>query len=196
LTRLPRCRSRARRSLAAVLVLAFLGAATPAYADFPSGSRILGFGALGLLAPSEAGALIRDERGDFVFGWSWQIPLTIFVLLLREESIRMGEPPPRWLMNHRFIGGVEVLPTASDGHVRGRLGYRFGTHHFVAGFGGTLAARGNTWSPELGVRFLHSTRRVKDDAWDPCMHILVRPEIAPAFDGLRGVTVLLGWTFI
>lgn len=195
MNRLHRFRSPARRALACVFLLASFGTAGPAYGDWPSGSKIFGVAAAGLLAPSQIGALTRRGGADFTLGWSWQVPFTVFALLARDDAHR-GEAPSDWLKRHRVVGALGLLPVASGGHVRGRIGYRFSVRYFFAGAGGTFASPGNTWSPELGARFLHWRRHAQDDAWDPALHLLVRPEIAPGFDEVRAVTVLLGWTFI
>jgi hypothetical protein len=42
------------------------------------------------------------------------------------------------------------------------------------------------------VRFPLSIRGRSDGIWDPAFRLLVRSEIAPAFDELRAVTVLFG----
>jgi hypothetical protein len=67
--------------------------------------------------------------------------------------------------------------------------------------GGTLSGDGYTWSPELGVQFAHWRFQNPYDYGTPfhyenenSFHLLVRAELAPAFDRLRGVTLLFGWS--
>jgi hypothetical protein len=192
----PRAPARTRRVFGLLLAL-FCGAlvwlASPARA-VASGHSAFSFGpsapfpcggsttsiVTGLLLPSEVGAFLSDDDVDFMFAWSWQIPLSP-------------------ACHSRLATELEVLPT--DSHpVRGRLGYRYGTRYFLAGLGGTLSGAGYTWSPELGVQFAH-WRFV--GLWDipgteneNSFHLIVRAELAPAFDGLRGVTLLLGWNVL
>ena len=109
-----------------------------------------------------------------MFAWSWQIPLS----------------PD---CHNRLATELEVLP-AETYSVRGRLGYRYGARYFLVGLGGTLSADGYTWSPEAGVQFAHwrfCCLSVNEN--ENSFHLLVRAEVAPAFNRLSGVTLLLGW---
>jgi hypothetical protein len=131
--------------------------------------------------PSEVGAFIPDHGADFMFAWSWQVALS-----------------PE--CHSRLATELEVLPT--DTHpVRGRLGYRYGARYFLTGLGGTVSGNGYTWSPELGAQFAHWRFQNPYDANpygfhyenENSFHLLVRAEVAPAFDRLMGVTLLFGW---
>jgi hypothetical protein len=130
-----------------------------------------------LLLPSEIGTFVTDGDVDFMFAWSWQVALSP-------------------ACHSRLAAEFEVLPT--DPHpVRGRLGYRYGTRYFLGGLGGTLSGAGFTWSPELGMQFAHwRFWNAAGEENENSFHLLVRAELAPAFDGLRGVTLLLGWNIM
>ena len=127
------------------------------------------------LLPGEIGSLMTGSGADFDLGWSWQVPFT--------RSLR-----------HRVAGSVDWVPGNSDHHVMGRVGYRFGMRHFFTGLGPAFDHSGTTWSPELGVKFAHAGD--SDEQLDLSLHIVVRADIAPAFDRLRTVTILFGWNIL
>jgi hypothetical protein len=156
------------------LVLAML-AARPLFA---SGHSATGYDSSALFAagaalPSETGALLDGRAAHFVVGWSWQVPVTA-------------------TFRHRVVSGFNWIPGGDDHRWEGRLGYRFGSRNFFLGAGASLEHAGVTWSPEVGVRLLPGLHG--DPQLDPAAHVMVRAEVAPAFDALRGVTILLGWT--
>ncbi len=133
--------------------------------------------ATAILLPSEVGVFIPDRDPEFMFAWSWQFPLSPGC-------------------HSRLTTEIEVLPTA-PGPVRGRVGYRYGTRYFLAGLGGTFSSAGYTWSPEAAVQFAHlHYEDLGAKPNDVSFHLLIRAELAPAFDHLSGVTLLLGWNMM
>jgi len=138
----------------------------------PSSGRV-GTWILLALLPHDVGALISGAGGDVDLGWTIQVPL---------------------LVRHRIAASLDWSPTSYDHRVRGRLGYRFATRCPFFGFGGSLDRSGATWSPELGVRLaLDEGGRSLDQA-SAAAHILARADVAPRFDALRSVSVLIGWS--
>jgi hypothetical protein len=132
-----------------------------------------------LVAPSELGAAYFPARNPQpVIAWSWQVPL---------PPSEQGQQEPR---GHRVVGGIDYLPDSGDTRVRGRLGYRYDRWHMFVGLAAALDHQGFGWSPEIGVKFLHHER---PGPIDPSLHLVIRGNIPPAVDGLRGVSVLLGW---
>jgi len=130
---------------------------------------------LGAAAPSEIGAVVNDRGSDarFDLGWAWQIPMP--------SALR-----------HRIIGGVDYLPTAESDRTRGRIGYRYSRQTLFAGAAAAFDHDGLSWSPEVGIKFLHRDMG-KDPPVDLSLHLLVRADLAPRLNGFRGVSILLGW---
>ena len=124
------------------------------------------------LIPSEVGARIIDGRGQFVLGWSGQLPI-------REH--------------HHIIGGLTLDPSGGSHLLEARVGYRYGgLGPLFGGLGLGLDGTGLTWSPELGVNLVPFQEISKSGG----VHILVRGEVAPELSQFRAVTVLLGWTIL
>jgi hypothetical protein len=166
----------ARRLIAIVLGLAALAASGPARADTPQAPLeethpvvvvLIAFGIL--VMPSDIGFFTSSQGPDFTLAWSWQVPVT--------ESRR-----------HRVLIGLDWIPTSKAATARGRLGYRYANKNLIAGLALAYAQGDTTWSPELGLRF--GPERRAD------VHLLARAEIPVAFDGFRGVALLLGWDML
>ena len=136
--------------------------------EFGSGTAI----AFGIIFPTEVGSFVSGSGANFVFGWSWQIPLSLD-------------------LHSRIAGGVDLALGSDEHPLRGRVGYRYGGHYLFAGLGGSFAHDGNALSPELGVKVLHWPK--ENSASENAFHLLARAEIDPSFERLRGVTLLLGW---
>jgi hypothetical protein len=128
--------------------------------------------AFGIIFPTEIGTFVSGQGANFVFGWSWQIPISLD-------------------LHSRIAASVDVAPGSDQHSLRGRVGYRYGGHYVFGGLGGSFASDGNAWSPELGVKFLHWPK--DGSACENAFHLWARAEIAPSLDRLQGVTLLLGW---
>jgi len=120
------------------------------------------------------GALISEGGGDLDLGWTIQIP---------------------FLVRHRIAASLDWLPTSYDHRVRGRLGYRFATRYPFFGLGGSLDRSGATWSPEVGVRLAFGEEDRRLDQAKGAPHLVARADLAPTFDALVSVTLLVGWSF-
>jgi hypothetical protein len=123
-----------------------------------------------ILLPSDVGVFLPGWGPDLALGWSYQIPFT---------------PNHR----HRFMLGLDLIPTSDSDRWRMRGGYRYLYGSVFAGLTAAYAREKDersdpTWSPELGVR-------VGDNG--AFAHLLARAEIPMSFDGFRGVALLLGW---
>jgi len=141
--------------------------------ELASGSTIAAVAAAGVVLPSETGMLF-DRKAFFVVGWSWQVPIT--------PSFR-----------HRIVGGLNWVPASDQHRWGGRAGYRFAARDFIAGAGIAFDHAGTTWSPEAGVRF--PPHRHEDELFDPSLHVILRADVALELNRLRGMTMLVGWTF-
>ncbi|HEX2735035.1 MAG TPA: hypothetical protein VHM70_25695 [Polyangiaceae bacterium] len=154
------------------VLVASLASSTNAFADSaPTPMRAAGMVLL-LLAPSDIGVIDSDAGTDLALGWSAQLPLSL---------------------RQRLVAGLDVNPGAHDHTWRGRLAYRYAWRYPFIGAGVTLDAAGATWSPEFGVRFLHTQPSMAEA--NPALHLLARMDLAPGFDRTRALTVLLGWTW-
>jgi hypothetical protein len=163
-----------RRLIAIAVCLAALAASGPARADAPPADEthpvaatLIVFGIL--VMPSDIGFFVSNQGPDPALAWSWQIPVT--------ESRR-----------HRVLIGLDWIPTSKTEGARGRLGYRYANKNLIAGAALAYARGDTTWSPEIGLRF--GPERRAD------VHLLARAEIPVAFDGFRGVALLLGWDML
>ncbi|HLK89071.1 MAG TPA: hypothetical protein VKZ18_04200 [Polyangia bacterium] len=173
--------TRAKGLACLALVGLATAAARPAHASghMPSitegdltADEVLAVGAPLFLIPSEAGARIIDGRGQFVLGWSGQLPI-------REH--------------HHIVLGLTLDPSGGSHEVEARVGYRYGgLAPLFGGLGAALDGAGVTWSPELGINLLPWQELSKSGG----VHLLVRGEIAPALNQFRAVTFLLGWTIL
>ncbi|HEY6476500.1 MAG TPA: hypothetical protein VI456_07940 [Polyangia bacterium] len=147
-----------------------------------SPGMVIGIVAVALLVPSEFGASIpthdADAGTEFVLGWAWQAPV----------------PPSEPASHHRIVAGIDYLPTADGNHVRSRIGYRYDRRHLFAGLAVGVEHQGFLWSPEIGAKLFNLAPASKP--FSGSVHLLVRGDVAPRVDALRGVTVLLGWSFI
>jgi len=171
----------ARRAARPIVIAACLVAlaASPARAgdappeeDHPVAIAVIGL-ALFLL-PSDIGVFVPTAGLDFALGWSYQIAFT----------------PNR---RHRFMVGLDLIPTSDSEVYRMRGGYRYAYGRLIAGLTAAYTTDKDkhsdpTWSPELGVRLGRERFAFA--------HMLARAEIPMAFDGFRGVALLLGWDMI
>ena len=157
---------------AAIALAPSARAEPPASLSVPDGV-LFGLGTAALIVPSETGVLVTSDGPRYVLGWSWQVPLA--------QSFR-----------HLGVGGLNWVPSGGDNRVEGRLGYRFAPNRLFGGLGIAINGAGPTWSPEIGVKVLRSA----DDTTAAAVHLLVRAEIAPELNQVRGATVLLGWTIL
>ena len=138
----------------------------------------LGGAAAALLLPSDIGADIPangdgESQTRVVVAWSYQIPIS--------------ERGFDWQSPHRVVVGADLLFRGGTGG-RGRLGYRFSTDNVFFGAGVSASSMGATWSPELGFKF--------PDSYPSSLHVLVRGEIEPRFQGVSAVTLLFGWNLL
>jgi hypothetical protein len=143
-----------------------------------SGDGVIPVLAAGALLPSEAGATMTttsDPRAKAVLGWSWQLAL--------------GDDLFDAARRHHLVGGVNLLPGPGGKSWDARLGYRYSLGDLFVGAGPAVGARGISLSPEVGFKFAHGYNFY---SIDPALHVLARADVAP--DGLRGVTLLLGWS--
>ena len=160
-------------AVAGLMFLATVGAPGPAAAGpAPSSERVTTWVLLTLL-PHDVGALISAAGGDLDLGWTIQVPV---------------------LVRHRIAASLDWSPTSYDHRVRGRLGYRVATRYPFFGFGGSLDRSGATWSPEIGVRLAFGEGERGLDQASGAAHVLARADLAPRFDALRTVSVLIGWS--
>lgn len=172
-----------RRLIRPLILGAFLicASARPAHA---SGHALNGLDAyapllavlviLGAAIPSEFGAFVPDRDAKFLLGWAWQVPLPM-------------------APHHRIIGGVDYIFGDVADHARGRIGYRYDRRYLIGGVAAAFDNDGMSWSPEVGVKFLHFDAD-KDALADPSLHVLVRANVAATFDRFIGLTILLGWS--
>jgi hypothetical protein len=135
--------------------------------------------AVAVVAPAHVGVHVQPD-GDLptriVVGWSYQFPL---------DDRLFGHHS-----HHRVVvGGDLLLRGGVDG--RARLGYRYSTRWLFSGAGVAVTGAGPTFSPEVGVTFAHA-----DKGRAPSLHLLVRGEIEPDFQRVRGVTMALGWNLL
>jgi hypothetical protein len=146
---------------------------SPAHAQVPSEGYFIALGAAASIIPSETGLLVTDDGPRFVLGWSLGVPVAD---------------------KHHIVGGFNWVPDGGRHDVEGRLGYRYAPGRAFVGFGVALDPAGPTWSPEIGFNFI--PWRGIDDADNAGVHLLIRAEIAPELNQVRGATVLLGWTIL
>jgi hypothetical protein len=129
-------------------------------------------GAAAIVLPSEVGTFVPGSTPGFDLGWSWQIPFT-----------------PS--LHHRVAGSLDWIPAFDDHRFRGRFGYRYGGRVLFGGAALGFDHAWTTWSPELGLKLLHSS--APSDDLDVSLHLLVRTDLSLGLGHLRAVTVLLGW---
>src|SRR5262249_22543542 len=145
-------------------LLTVLAPASAAYACVDGPAIVIG-GALALLTPGDIGVALPAADAaspGLVLGWSWQIPLS---------SEGLDAPA-----HHRLVPSVDLLPHSGGASWRGRLGYRYGRRHLLAGAGVGIDGAGVNLSPEIGVKFLHADKE-SGDGIDFSMHLLGRAEI-------------------
>jgi hypothetical protein len=134
-------------------------------------AALMGVLVVALVAPAHVGADLQvagDLPTRVVVGWSYQFPLD--GRLFDEHS------------RHRVVAGGDLLIRGGvDG--RGRFGYRYSTHWLFGGAGVSVTGKGPAFSPEAGVKFAP-------------LHLLVRGDIEPDFQRVRGVTIALGWSLL
>jgi len=164
-----------RRLVGAAAVLAVVLSVSTRAAAACAGPELIPIAIGVALLPSEAGAAIATDGvspSRALLGWSYQVPFAPFDDVSR----------------HRIVGGVDLLLGSDGASWRGRLGYRFNVGHFLAGLGPELDSRGVSLSPELGLRFRH------DSEEGPGIHVITRAQLTP--EGVRGATLMLGWSFL
>jgi hypothetical protein len=153
----------ARRPIAIAVCLAALAASVPARADPPPPDETHPV-LLGLIA---FGILVMPS--DIGFFVSDQRP---------DPTLAWSwQIPVTESRRHRVLIGLDWIPTSKAETARGRLGYRYANKNLIAGLALAYAQGDTTWSPEIGLRFGPERRA----------------DIAAAFDGFRGVALLLGW---
>lgn len=162
-------RRRPARGGPVLVALALLVAPTQGRACLTEGEAAALVAAV-IVVPSDIGTLVTSDGPRFVLGWSGQFPF-----------------PDHG--RHRAFFGASWAPGGPYA-VEGRFGYRYAPGRVFGGLGLALDGRGASWAPELGVNLV--PRHWEAESFK--VHLLVRGQLAPALDQVRGVGLLLGWT--